>query len=87
MIDGLRKFDIEKLRAAVTRGELQKSDLLDDLPEGLIIINEMPEADSLDRVELAMAVEEKYSVSLSTVGDLLDFIDFGDADPGVGVRT
>lgn len=85
-MEELPKFDIDALRAAVTRGDLQRSDLLDDAPEGLIVIDEMPDADSLDRVELAMAIEEKYSVSLITVGDLLDFIEFGDADPGVGVR-
>ena len=49
-------------------------------------MDELPDDDSLDRVELAMAIEEKYSVSLITVGDLLDFIDFGDADEAMGVR-
>jgi acyl carrier protein len=85
-MEGLPKIDIESLRAAVARGQLQRSDSLDDVPEGLIIIDEMPEADSLDRVELAMAMEEKYSVPLITVGDLLDFIDFGDADDSMGMR-
>jgi acyl carrier protein len=85
-MEQLPKIDIEGLKAAVARGELQRSDLLDDVREGLILIDDMPEADSLDRVELAMAVEEKYRVSLMTVGDLLDFIDFGDADNAMGVR-
>jgi len=85
-MEGLPKIDIEGLRAAVARGELQRSDLLEDMPQGLVIVNELPDDDSLDRVELAMAIEEKYSVSLITVGDLLDFIDFGDADEAMGVR-
>ena len=85
-MEGLPKIDIEGLRAAVARGELQRSDLLEDMPQGLVIVDELPDDDSLDRVELAMAIEEKYSVSLITVGDLLDFIDFGDADEAMGVR-
>jgi hypothetical protein len=85
-MEGLPKIDIEGLRAAVARGEMQRSDLLEDIPQGLVIVDELPDDDSLDRVELAMAIEEKYSVSLITVGDLLDFIDFGDADEAMGVR-
>ncbi len=85
-MEGLPKIDVEGLRAAVARGELQRSDLLEDMPQGLVLVDELPDDDSLDRVELAMAIEEKYSVSLITVGDLLDFIDFGDADEAMGVR-
>jgi acyl carrier protein len=85
-MNGLPQISIENLKDAVARGQLQRSDLLDEMPDGLILIDEMPEADSLDRVELAMAIEQKYSVSLITVGDLLDFIEFGDAGgAGVGV--
>ena len=68
---------LEELKKAVASGELRRGDLLDDAgaPLDRIFGN-----DSLDRVELVMAVEEQYSVSIITVDDLIDFLE----DPGSG---
>ena len=79
------RINVEGLKNAVSSGELRRSDLLDDVAEGLIRIVGIPECDSLDRVELIMAIEERYSVSLITVGELLDFLACGDLDTGAGV--
>ncbi len=79
------RINVEGLKNAVSSGELRRSDLLDDVAEGLIRIVGIPECDSLDRVELIMAIEERYSVSLITVGELLDFLAYGDSDTGAGV--
>jgi acyl carrier protein len=72
MTDFPRKVLVE-LKEAVANGELRRSDRLDDAPDATLarILGD----DSLDRVELVMATEENYSVSLITVGDLIDFLE------------
>ena len=62
----------EDLKQAVKDGELRRSDLLGDKPAAL---SRILGDDSLDCVELVMATDEKYSVSLNTVGELIDVLE------------
>ena len=64
----------EKLRSAISSGVLARTDTLDDIGVKIFGVKA-----SVDFVELIMALEEK-GVSLSTVEDLMRFMDQGNAD-------
>jgi acyl carrier protein len=71
-MDDFPRKVLDELKSAVASGELRRIDRLDDLGEPL---DRIFGDDSLDRVELVMAVETHYSVSIITVGDLIDFLE------------
>ncbi|MGA8036273.1 MAG: hypothetical protein WA823_09375 [Candidatus Acidiferrales bacterium] len=50
---------------------------MDDIIEAL---NRIFGQDSLDTVELVMAIEENHSEAPITVGDLFDFLERGESD-------
>jgi acyl carrier protein len=61
----------DRLRSALSSGVLTRTDRLDDCEDALA---EILGIDSLDLVELVMAVEEK-GMKIETVGDLMEFLD------------
>jgi acyl carrier protein len=71
-MEGFPHKVLEELKAAVAYGELRRSDLLEDAGAPL---DRIYGNDSLDHVELVMAVEEQSSVSIITVGDLIDYLE------------
>ena len=62
----------EDLRRAVTSGDLKREDNLEAVGEQL---SDIFQCDSLDLVELVMAIEEQKEKSPTTVGDLMDLIE------------
>jgi acyl carrier protein len=69
-----------KLAFAIASGKLDRSDTLDDRTHALA---QLFDCDSLDLVELIMALEKRSKGRIQTLGDLLDsFPDNGpDSDP------
>jgi acyl carrier protein len=61
----------DRLRSAILSGTLASTDKLNERGG---IVAEILGTDSLDLVELVMAVEEK-GTKLETVGDLMQFLD------------
>jgi acyl carrier protein len=62
----------ENLRRAVRSGDLKREDNLEAVGEQL---SDIFQCDSLDLVELVMAIEEQKEKSPTTVGDLMDLIE------------
>lgn len=79
--DELRRKLVRALTEQLAAGKIRRSDLLDEMPD---LFNDILGTDSLDNVELVMAFEEENSVSLITVGDLIDFLQ-GDSDSAMPV--
>src|SRR5271168_5038213 len=71
----------ENLRRAVTSGDLKREDNLEAVGEQL---SDIFQCDSLDLVELVMAIEEQKGKSPTTVGDLMDLIEKNGPDDTAG---